>query len=253
MFKPHTAVLVAVLMLGAVPALTFSLTQEQGQGDPSLTEVWEPEPAIVIPGHVGGPPADAVVLFDGSDLSAWQGRDGEEAAWDVADGVLTIVPDTGDIVTTQGFGDVQLHLEWRTPAVVRGRSQDRGNSGVYLMSRYELQVLDSYENRTYSNGQAGSIYKQHIPLVNVSRAPGAWQTYDIIFMAPRFRADGTVERPATMTVLHNGVLIQNHAELRGTSVNVGEPEYDAHGPREPLLLQDHDHPVSYRNIWVREL
>ena len=247
-FPSRAAVAVlTVVTLGAVSALT------QEQGDPMLTEVWEPEPAIVIPGHAGGPPADAVVLFDGSDLSAWQGRNGGDPPWEVTDGVLTVVPDTGDLVTTQGFGDAQLHLEWRTPAIVRGRDQDRGNSGVYLMSRYELQVLDSYENRTYSNGQAGSIYKQHIPLVNVSRAPGAWQTYDIIFMAPRFRADGTVERPATMTVLHNGVLIQNHVKLRGTSVNVGEPEYDAHGPREPLLLQDHDHPVSYRNIWIREL
>ena len=134
-----------------------------------------------------------------------------------------------------------------------GEGQDRGNSGIYLMSRYELQVLDSYENRTYSNGQAGSIYKQHIPLVNAARAPGAWQTYDIIFMAPRFRADDTVPQPATMTVFHNGVLIQNHVALRGTSVFIGKAEYEAHGSKEPLLLQEHDHPVSYRNIWVREL
>ena len=253
MSKPNYRRTSAALAVIAVLALgVTSLTQE---GDPTLTEVWEPEPAMVIPGAVGGPPSDAIVLFDGTDLSAWQSRSGGDAAWlvDDEDGVFTVDPDAGDIVTKQGFGDVQLHVEWRTPAVVRGRSQDRGNSGVYLQSLYEVQVLDSYENRTYSNGQAGAIYKQHIPLVNASRAPGTWQTYDIIFMAPRFRADGTVERPATMTVLHNGVLIQNHVELRGTSVNVGEPEYDAHGPREPLLLQDHDHPVSYRNIWIREL
>ena len=220
-----------------------------------MTEVWEPEPPMVIPGAAGGPPSDAVVLFDGTDLSAWQAPDGEAAGWavDEDEGTFTVVPDTGNIATTLGFGDVQLHVEWRTPAVVRGRSQDRGNSGVYLQSRYEVQVLDSYENRTYSNGQAGAIYKQHIPLVNASRAPGAWQTYDIIFMAPRFRADGSVERPATMTVLHNGILIQNHATLTGSSANVGEAKYEAHGAKEPLLLQDHDHPVSYRNIWVREL
>ena len=247
MSKSRTIVLIAILTLGAVSAFT------QDQGDPTLTEVWEPEPSIIIPGVSSGPPSDAVILFDGTDLSAWQARNGGAPPWEVSDGVLTVLPDTGDIMTKQGFSDVQLHVERRTPAIVTGEGQDRGNSGIYLMSRYELQVLDSYENRTYSNGQAGSIYKQHIPLVNASRAPGAWQTYDIIFMAPRFRADDTVPQPATMTVFHNGVLIQNHVALRGTSVFIGEAEYEAHGSKEPLLLQEHDHPVSYRNIWVREL
>ncbi|HJO38054.1 MAG: DUF1080 domain-containing protein [Vicinamibacterales bacterium] len=242
-----TAAVVAVFVLDG-----GSLAQ--AQGDPTLTEVWEPEPSMVIPGASGGAPSDAVVLFDGTDLSAWESQNGSEAAWvvDADAGIFTVDPDAGDIVTKQGFGDVQLHVEWRTPAVVRGRSQNRGNSGVYLQSLYEVQVLDSYENPTYVNGQAGAIYKQHIPLVNASRAPGTWQTYDIIFMAPRFGADGSVERPATMTVLHNGILIQNHAVLTGASANVGEATYEAHGPL-PLLLQDHDHPVSYRNIWLREL
>ena len=247
MSKSRTVVLIAILTLTTVSALA------QDQDDPTLTEVWEPEASIIIPNSSGGPPSDAIVLFDGSDLSAWQSRSGGAPPWEISDGVLTVLPDTGDIVTKQGFGDVQLHVEWRTPSIVTGGGQDRGNSGVYLMSRYEVQVLDSYENRTYSNGQAGSIYKQHIPLVNASRAPGAWQTYDIIFMAPRFHVDGAIAQPATMTVLHNGVLIQNHVVLKGPSVFVGQPEYETHGPMEPLLLQEHDHPVSYRNIWVRGL
>ena len=247
MLKTCTVIVVAVVMVGAVSTLT------QEQGDPTLTEVWEPEPPIVIPNASGGPPSDAVILFDGSDLSAWQSRSGEAPPWVVSAGVLTVMPNSGDIVTKQGFGDVQLHVEWRTPSIVTGGGQDRGNSGVYLMGRYEVQVLDSYENRTYSNGQAGSIYKQHIPLVNASRAPGAWQTYDIIFVAPRFHVDGTVAQPAAMTVLHNGVLIQNHVLLQGPSIFIGQPEYETHGPLEPLLLQEHDHPVSYRNIWVRGL
>lgn len=233
-----------ILLAGFVAAL-------QTQGDPKETEVWEPVPPVVDPGEAGSPPSDAIVLFGGSDLSDWQGRDGE-ARWRVADGAMTVVAGTGDIRTKRSFGDVQLHVEWRTPEVVTGDGQDRGNSGVYLMERYEIQVLDSYQNQTYVNGQAGAIYKQHAPLVNASRPPGEWQTYDVIFTAPRFRADGTVERPATFTVLHNGVLIQNHVEVQGTVTYIGKPVYERHG-NAPLLLQDHGNPLSYRNIWIREL
>ncbi len=166
---------------------------------------------------------------------------------------MTVVPGAGNIRTRRRFGDLQLHIEWRTPAEVSGEGQDRGNSGIYLMERYELQVLDSYDNRTYSNGQAGAIYKQHIPMVNASREPGEWQSYDVVFTAPRFGADGALLSPTHMTVFHNGVLILNHVELRGPTKFIGEPEYEAHADRVPLLLQDHGNPVSYRNVWVREI
>ena len=220
---------------------------------PEDTEVWEPVPPVVTPGQAGAPPSDAVVLFDGSDLSAWSAEDGSAAGWRVEGGAMTVVPGVGNIRTRQGFGDVQLHIEWRTPAEVSGEGQGRGNSGVYFMERYEIQILDSYDNRTYSNGQAGAIYKQHIPLVNASRAPGEWQVYDVVFTAPRFAADGTLVSPASMTVFHNGVLIQNHVELRGPTSYIGEPPYEVHADRAPLLLQDHGNAVSYRNIWVREI
>ncbi len=220
--------------------------------DPSLTEVWEPEPAKIDPGNAAEAPSDAIVLFDGTDLSEWEGEDGPPA-WEVRDGVLTVVPETGTLRTKRAFGDVQLHLEWRTPTEIVGEGQGRGNSGVYLMDLYEVQILDSYDNRTYSNGQAGSIYKQFIPEVNASRPPGEWQSYDIIFSAPRFDTSGALVRPATMTVLHNGVLIQNHVTLLGPTAYRGEPEYKAHAANLPLTLQDHTNPVSFRNIWVREL
>ena len=166
---------------------------------------------------------------------------------------MTVAAGTLDIETRQSFADVQLHVEWRTPAEVVGESQGRGNSGVFLQKRYEVQVLDSYQNRTYANGQAASIYKQHIPLVNASRAPGEWQTYDIIFSAPEFGNDGSLLQPAYLTVLHNGVLVQNHAELIGPTVYIGEASYKEHPARQPLMLQDHGNPVSYRNIWIRDL
>lgn len=227
-------------------------SSEAREMQPEETEVWEPEPAVVVPGEAAKPPSDAIVLFDGTDLSAWTGRDGE-ARWIVQGGAVTVRPRSGDIFTKQAFGDVQLHIEWRTPAALSEDGQDRGNSGVFLMGRYEVQVLDSYQNRTYSNGQAGSIYKQHIPLVNASRPPGVWQTYDIVFRAPRFETDGSLSEPAFVSVLHNGVLIQNHVELAGPTVYVGLPRYEAHADKLPLSLQDHDNPVSYRNIWIREL
>ena len=220
---------------------------------PEDTEVWEPVPPGVVPNDAGRPPSDAIVLFGGSDLSGWEHADGQPASWVVEDRAMTVEPGAGDIRTRDGFGDIQLHIEWRTPAEVVGDGQGRGNSGVFLMERYELQVLDSYENATYSNGQAASIYKQHIPLVNASRGPGEWQVYDIVFTAPRFAANGDLERPAFMTVLHNGVLVQNHAELAGPTVFIGPPEYEAHADRAPIMLQDHGNPVSFRNIWVREL
>ena len=223
------------------------------EGDPKLTEVWEPVPEVVTPGEGAQPPSDAIVLFDGKDLSAWIDEDGNKPKWQVKDGIINVVPKSGDIYTKQGFGDCQLHIEFRTPAEVEGEGQDRGNSGIFLQSRYELQVLDSYENRTYSNGQAGSIYKQYIPLVNACKQPGEWQTYDIVYKAPRFNEDKTLKSPGYITVLQNGILIQNHVELKGGTRYIGKPEYEAHGMNEPLRLQEHHDLVSYRNIWIRKL
>ena len=240
----------SILLAGAL--LTGLMTAQQEPPPPEETEIWDPEPPVIEPGDGERPPSDAIVLFDGSDLSEWTGRDGD-AAWTVQNGALTVKPGTGNITTKRSFGDVQLHIEWRTPVAIVGEGQGRGNSGVFLMEKYEVQVLDSWNNRTYSNGQAASIYKQHIPLVNASRRPGQWQTYDIIFMAPRFASDGSVERPATMTVLHNGVLVQNHVTLAGASVFRGEATYEAHANELPLLLQDHTNLISFQNIWVREL
>ncbi len=218
-----------------------------------VTELWEPAPAIVIPGHNGAAPSDATVLFDGTDLSQWQSVTGGEARWAIDEnGALTVVSGARDIRTKSSFADVQLHIEWRTPSTVVGDSQDRGNSGVFLMERYEVQVLDSVDNPTYANGQAASIYKQHVPLVNASRGPGVWQSYDIVFAAPRFGAHGRITHPATITVLHNGVLVQNHVAIQGPTVFVGSPNYAPHG-EAPIVLQDHGNPVSYRNIWVRAL
>jgi hypothetical protein len=236
----------------AVAIVATSPVMAQQEGEPVLTEVWEPEPRLVGPGKRGAPPSDAVVLFDGTTLDAWRGVDGD-AAWAIEDGVLTVVPGAGDIISRQAFGDVQLHIEWRTPAVVVGEGQEPGNSGVFLMQRYEVQVLNSWNNRTYSNGQAASIYKQYIPQVNASRPPGQWQTYDILFQAPWFGEGGGIERPATMTVLHNGVLVQHHVRLHGSTAFIGGAAYETHGSKEPLQLQDHLEPVSFRNIWIREL
>ena len=231
----------------------YSMSMQAQRPDHEVTDVWEPVPPVVTPGVGTAPPSDAIILFDGTGLDNWVDRNGNQAAWTVADGAMTVVPGTGDIWTKQGFGDVQLHLEWRTPDVIKGEGQGRGNSGVFLMGRYEVQVLDSYENATYPNGQAASVYKQHIPLVNACRPPGEWQTYDIIFMAPRFNEDGRIAIPARVTVIHNGVLVQNNVEIWGTTEFIGLPKYRAHSMKEPLRLQDHNDLVSFRNIWVREL
>ncbi len=245
--RPVRQAAFAALLLGLVTA------GEAEPQDPADTEVWEPEPEVVDPGRNGSPPSDAIVLFDGTDLSGWSREDGTAAGWLVEGGAMTVAGGTGNIRTRRGFSDVQLHIEWRTPAQVSGESQGRGNSGIFFMERYELPVLDSYQNRTYANGQAGSVYKQHIPLVNPSRGPGEWQTYDVMFTAPRFEAGGSLLSPAFMTVFHNGVLVQNHVELAGPTVFIGLPEYEAHADRAPLLLQNHGNPVSYRNVWVRDL
>jgi hypothetical protein len=244
--KTRSVLLTSIFILSA-------LTMEAQRGIPEVTEVQEPVPAVVTPGDGTAPPSDAIVLFDGSDLSSWVNNKGEAAAWDVKDGAMTVVPGTGGIQTKQGFGDVQLHIEWRSPSVVKGEGQGRGNSGVFLMGRYEIQVLDSYENFTYPNGQAASVYKQHIPLVNATKKPGEWQTYDIIFTAPRFNEQGRVSHPARVTVIHNGVLVQNNIEIWGTTQYIGLPSYSRHEDRLPLGLQDHGDLVSFRNIWIREL
>lgn len=207
--------------------------------------IW-PEPAVVDPGPPGGPPADAIVLFNGENLDAWHGGD----KWAIEDGAATARG--GGISTKQKFGDCQLHLEFAAPSEVKGNGQGRGNSGVYLMGRYEIQVLDSYDNKTYFDGQCGSVYKQQPPMVNACRKPGEWQTYDIIFTAPRFEEDGKVKTPAYVTVLHNGVLLHNHFELTGGTSYTEPPKYSKHGDKDSIQLQFHGDPVRFRNIWIRE-
>lgn len=223
------------------------------QGDPKLTEIYDPKAPVVKPGDSpGAAPADAILLFDGKSLLEWTNLKGEAASWEVKDGIVTVKPGTGDIKTRRVFGDVQLHIEWRSPAVVKGEGQGRGNSGVFFHEMYEIQILDSYENETYTNGQAGSVYKQHVPLANASRKPGEWQSYDIIFTSPKFNEAGRCIQPATVTVFHNGVLIQNHVTLWGPTEYIGIPTYKKHA-KGSIKLQDHGDLVSFRNIWVREL
>ncbi|HSC27841.1 MAG TPA: DUF1080 domain-containing protein [Vicinamibacterales bacterium] len=216
-----------------------------------------PRPAAVTPGSTpGAPPSDAQVLFDGRDLSRWAHRtpDGGlvDAKWAVRDGYFEVTPRSGSLSTRDGFGDVQLHVEWAAPEVVRGTSQGRGNSGVLLMSMYEVQVLDSYENATYSDGMAGALYGQWPPLVNAARKPGEWQTYEIVFEAPRFEG-GQLVKPAYFTVIWNGIVVHNRQEVMGRTVYRDVATYAAHNPELPLTLQDHGNPVRYRNIWVRRL
>jgi hypothetical protein len=217
-----------------------------------------PRPPKVTPGPLvsSAPPADAIVLFDGKDLSQWVNRDrsgvAQEPKWKVEDGYLEIVPRTGRLVTKQSFGDCQLHVEWMVPASATGKGQGMGNSGVELMTRYEIQVLESNENLTYADGGAGAIYGVWPPLVNPSRPKGQWNVYDIFFEAPRFDGDKLV-RPAIVTVMFNGVLVQNHKEFVGTTVWRKNGVYKAHPPEQPLSLQDHSQPVRFRNIWIRKL
>jgi len=212
-----------------------------------------PHPRVVAPGtEVGKAPADATVLFDGKNLDAWQSDKGGPAKWKVENGSMEVVGGSGDIVTRQAFGDYQLHIEFREPAPATGNSQGRGNSGVFLAGLYEVQVLDSYDNLTYADGQASAIYGQSPPLVNASRPPGEWQTYDIVFESPRF-ADGKVTSPGYVTVFHNGVVTQNHTALLGPSVHHALPTWKPHDLKMPIKLQDHSFPVRFRNIWVRPI
>ena len=259
-------------VLSALVAATFAIAvpvfaqQEAGAPKPEDTEVYEPVPPVVTPGNAAtaSAPSDAVVLFDGKNLDEWvQNADKSPAKWIVHDGIVTVskAKDSGNIETKKTFKNYQLHLEWRIPEGITGSGQARGNSGVFLASTgpgdagYELQILDSYENKTYTNGQAASIYKQGVPLVNANRKPGEWQSYDIIWTAPTFNADGSLKSPAFVTVLFNGVLVQNHFQLQGETRYIGKPFYKAFDGA-PIKLQahgDHSEPLSYRNIWVREL
>ncbi len=234
-------------VLAVLPATAFA--QDAGPFPPPKTR-----PPIISPGKTSAdPPSDAIVLFDGKSLSHWRSSDGTPAKWQVRDGYVEVAAGTGDIMTTEAYGDSQLHIEWATPAVPKGEGQERGNSGVFLMGRYEIQVLDSYNNETYYHGQAGAVYKQYAPLVNASRKPGEWQSYDIIFKAPKFDEQGKVTERARVTVIHNGVLIQNNVEIYGITYHDRPALYIAHPLQEPLRLQDHGNPVRYRNIWIRRL
>ena len=218
-----------------------------------MTEYWEPEPAKVIPGTGTNPPSDAIILFDGTSLDEWIDDDGETPKWKVEDGTVTVVPKTGSMTTRRAFGDCQLHVEFSCPPEDTGTSQQKGNSGVVMQGRYEIQVLDNYENKTYVNGQCASVYKQYPPLVNACKPPGEWQTYDIIYTAPRFRENGILFTPGYVTIIHNGVLVQNHVEIRGRVKYIGLPEYQPHNLKEPLMLHNHTDSVKFRNIWIREL
>jgi hypothetical protein len=260
----HPALVTAVsAILFAAPAAAQE--DEADLPPPEATEVWAPVPPVVDPGPAPAPappPGDAIVLFDGTSLDAWvNANDGGPAGWTVAEGVVTVDKAAGDIRTSRRFGSYQLHLEWRVPEGITGSGQLRGNSGLYLgytedgAGGYEVQILDSYENGTYVNGMAGSVYKQAIPLANPTRPPGEWQVYDVIWKAPTFAPDGTLRTPARVTVLFNGIVVQDAFELRGITRYRGEPRYRAHGDAFILLQahQDPSEPISFRNIWVRPL
>jgi hypothetical protein len=251
------------IILTALIAGSSLIAMAQEKAKPEDTEIWEPIPKVVTPGKVlGDAPSDAIVLFNGKNLDEWvQADDQTPAKWDVANNILTVNKSYGNIETKRKFTNYQLHLEWREPSDIEGSGQARGNSGVFLASLgkgdagYELQVLDPYNNKTYVNGMAGSIYKQAIPLANPGRKPGEWQTYDIVWTAPEFNSDGSLKSPARVTVFFNGVLVENNFELKGVTLYIGKPSYTAHGPSS-IKLQAHgdkSKPISYRNIWVREL
>lgn len=251
-----------IILAVALVTMTLSVTaQEKEYPEPlpmkaGMTEFWTPQPVKVvadIADNVVAAPSDAVILFDGTSSSAWSSGDGSPCEWVVKDGIMTVAPGKGLIVTKEKFSDCQLHIEWRAPEDVTGESQGRGNSGVFLQNRYEVQILESEGTETYANGQAGSIYKQYPPLVNSTRPAGQWNIYDIIYTAPTFKKDGTLKSHATITVIHNGVVVQNNATILGRTEYVGIPKYkEAHGD-DVIMLQDHGNPMQFRNIWLRRL
>jgi hypothetical protein len=255
-----------ILALASLASMTaFLVAQEPAKPKPEDTEVWEPVPKIVTPGATSAePPSDAIVLFDGKNLDEWvSAQDHSPAKWDVANGILTVskAHGVGNIETKRSFKNYQLHVEWKIPENITGSGQARGNSGVFLASTgpgddgYELQVLDSYNNKTYVNGQAASIYKQSSPLVNPNRKPGEWQSYDVVWTAPTFNDDGSLKTPAYVTAFFNGVLVQNHFQLKGQTLYIGQPFYKKYDSA-PIKLQAHgdkSEPLSFRNIWIRDI
>ncbi len=264
------ATLVALVLAVVAGAASWGISQEKRKLGYTDTPIlpggkWHvhdgdrPQPPIVTPGTnstqetAGKAPSDAVVLFDGSNLDHWTDGKGGPAKWTLGNGEFVVKPGGGSMVSKDEFGDCQLHIEWASPTPPKGVDQGRGNSGLMFFGRYEMQILDNYDNVTYPDGQAGAVYGQVPPLVNASRKPGEWQSYDILFTAPRFKADGSLETPAYVTTLHNGVAVQNHTEVLGPMAFRSMPKYAAHGPKGPILLQDHGNPIRFRNIWVREI
>lgn len=254
-FSLNSPIRWSLVCLTALTACAQVTAEQEPWQQAQATEVWQPVPAKVTVNEAGVP-SDAVVLFDGSDLDAWESAgDGSAAPWNIKGDVLITNPKTGDIRTKDNFCDVQLHIEWQAPAEkdMEGlEGQGRGNSGVFFQERYEVQILDSHGGDTYPNGQAGSIYKQHIPLVNATKSLDEWNVYDIIYRAPEFDPAGKLTEPAYITVLHNGVLVQNHVQIQGPTAWIGHPPYEAH-TCAPLRLQDHGNPSKFRNIWLRPL
>ncbi|MGB6151780.1 MAG: DUF1080 domain-containing protein [Pricia sp.] len=252
MLFTFSAVMVSAQKYSSIPPEVSPMPMK-----PEMTEIWEPEVVVVEPAkRLGDAPSDAIILFDGTDLNQWvSAKDSTAAApWKIVDNDhFEVVPGTGNIQTKMKFGDCQLHIEFSAPDKVESESQGRGNSGLFLQNRYELQILDSYQNRTYRNGQAGSIYKDKAPLVNAMRSPLEWNTYDVIYRAPRFKDGGELDTPATITVLHNGVLVQNNTTINGITYYIGLHNYpSAHGD-DVISLQDHGNKTQFRNIWLRRL